>query len=166
MFHAKYQIYQAKSFWTIHILRKVVLLPLSSMIKIWDDFIPWFAKSSLRKIYEILIATHWVLFPLSLNEIEIISSVITTTCLAKLLLMIITGHSLPLSLCIWVIKNILISLNRDICPFLCLYCNLKISTNLSSSFYAMMILRNRVSNRFIFCYISCLRAQVKAQPFV
>ena len=32
-------------------------------------------------------------------------------------------------------------------------------------FWAMMILRIRVSNRLIFCYMSCLRA-VKAQPYV
>ena len=41
----------------------------------------------------------------------------------------------------------------------------KYRPNPSIRFWAMMILRIRVSNRLIFCCLSCLRA-AKAQPFV
>ena len=82
----------------------------------------WFYGTLIRKIiiaqniidgfgwyFQILIGTHGLLFLKNLNEIEIISSVILTTCLSKLLLKISTYDSLPLSLCIWIPKHILIS---------------------------------------------------------
>ena len=122
--HANYQIYQAHSFWTMHIIRKVVLLPLSSMtyskIRRFDTLISKIVIA--QKLidgsgwyFQILIATHGLWFLRSLNEIEIISSVIWTTCLSKPLLMISTYNSLPLSLCIWITKHILIALYRYIC---------------------------------------------------